>query len=233
MWYAIYTYPCSDTHYISLERVVLCVHNKSRQKWVRGLFINFSHRGNKSWCKLVINIPYINNEKYRVKRHRSRNIDLFFIIYWAYRCRIVWLCTLFMNTNDMKRLIELCSCLMSLHLSWITIETLKMNHVRGKQCVFSDRNLHLFHTCLHFWRFFFKLNLLFPFLIHNGTIGIWQLKVQYPSYIILLCLWWEIQGRSIYDRLVIVYETSGQSNPHILISQANNIRINVRDESPW
>ena len=122
---------------------------------------------------------------------------------------------LFMNTNDMKCLIELCSCLMSLHLSWITIETLKMNHVRSKQCVFSDQNLHLFHTCLLFLKVPFKLNLLFPFQIHNGTIGIWQLKVQYPSYIILLCLWWEIQGRSIYDRLVIVYETSGQSNSYI------------------
>ena len=144
IWYAIYTYPFSDTHYISIERVVLCVHNKSRQKWVRGLFINFSHRGNKSWCKLVINIPYINNETYRVK-----NKDLEIVIYSLNRN--IWLCTLFMNTNDMKPLIELCSCLMSLHLSWITIETLKMKHVRSKQCVFSDQNLHLFHTCLLFF----------------------------------------------------------------------------------
>ena len=49
---------CIRTHiFIFSVRVVIYMHNKSRQKWVRGLFINFSHQGNKNWCELVINIP--------------------------------------------------------------------------------------------------------------------------------------------------------------------------------
>ena len=111
----------------------------------------------------------------------------------------------------MSSAVALCHCIYHesqlKHWKWIML---------GANNVCFLIKIFIFFILVYFFlKVLFKLNLLFPFQIHNGTIGIWQLKVQYPSYIILLCLWWEIQGRSIYDRLVIVYETSGQSNSYI------------------
>ena len=57
-------------------------------------------------------------------------------------------------------------------------------------CMF-EMNILIFHTRYHFDTLFFVLaqDIL---ILFSRTIGIPPPKVQYPSYIILLCLWWEI-----------------------------------------